>query len=144
MPVENSPSRSRLLLGFAILPIVDAGVALLVLPRGLAVVVAGVGLLVTVAGAVPVVYWLMRARRLRLTNLLLAGLALGNAPFAWYVLGLVLPLTIMHMAMGTLSEHLLPFSSLIAGSARALAIGSFFGVLSAAAFWLVTVRRPTA
>jgi hypothetical protein len=144
MAGENSPSRSRLLLGFATLPVVDAGVALLVLPRGLAVVVAVVGVVMTVAGAVPVVYWLMRAGRLRLMNLLLAGLALGNAPFAWYIIGLILPFTLMHLVMGTLWEHLLPFSLLIAGSARAVAIGSFFGVLSAAVFWLVTARRLTA
>lgn len=153
------PTTRRLLLGFAILPLVQAGVAVLIWPvvwwmgghgasrlidpdgvaRGFALLTAILGSIVTIAGAVPVVLWLIRRGRLRLAELLLAGLVLGNAPFGWYVFALVVPITIMHLVMGTLSEHLLPASALIAGAARAVAIGSFFGVLSAAVFWLVAV-----
>jgi hypothetical protein len=109
--------------------------------RQFALLTAMLGLIVTVAGAAPVVFWLKQRGRLRLTTLLLAGLVLGNAPFGYYVIGLVLPATIVHLVMGTLSEHLAPISALIAGAARAVAIGSFFGVLSAATFWLVGVCR---
>ncbi len=107
--------------------------------RAFAILTAALGFLVTIAGAVPAVFTLMRRGPLRLESLLLAGLGLGNAPFAAYVFALI-PFTMAHLLMGTLSDHLMPISSLLAGAARVVAIGSFFGVLSAAVFWLVAVR----
>jgi hypothetical protein len=147
------------LTAFAILPILQALVAFVAFPlvwrfgdhgalqpvdwdeaaRKFAVVTGLLGMFVTVAGAVPVVYWLMRRGRVSLARLLLAGLILGNVPFALYLVVLILPATISHLVMGTLSQHLVSVSALLAGALRAILIGSIFGVISAAAFWLMAI-----
>jgi hypothetical protein len=158
-PERSSPVRWRVLTAFAILPILQALVAFVAFPlvwrlgdhgasqpvdwgeaaREFAIVTGLLGIFVTVAGAVPVVYWLMRWRRVSLARLLLAGLILGNVPFALYLVVLILPATISHLAMGTLSQHLVPVSALLAGALRVILIGSIFGVISAAAFWLMAI-----
>ena len=69
---------------------------------------------------------------------------LGNAPFVVYVTGLVLPATLAHLVGGTLSQHLSPFSDLIAGTLRVLAIGSVIGASSAFVFWFLGIRRTDA
>ena len=69
----------------------------------------------------------------------MAGLILGNVPFALYLVVLILPATISHLVMGTLSQHLVPVSALLPGAFRAILIGSIFGVISAAAFWLMAI-----
>jgi hypothetical protein len=158
-PERSSPGRWRVLTAFAILPILQALVAFLAFPlvwrlgdhgalqpvdwdeaaRKFAIVTGLLGMFVTVAGAVPVVYWLMRRGRVSLAQLLLAGLILGNVPFALYLVVLILPATLSHLVMGTLSQHLVPVSALLAGAVRAILIGSIFGVISAAAFWLMAI-----
>jgi hypothetical protein len=99
------------------------------------------GLIVTAAGAVPVVLWLMKRGPVSLGQLMTVGLVLGNAPFVLYVVGLVLPLTITHVIAGTMSQHLMPISDLVAGTLRALAIGSVMGTVSAIVFWMVGIAR---
>ncbi len=151
------PSRWRLLTGFAVLPIIQALVAYLAFPLvwwlgdhgafrpvdpdgaalAFALVTAFLGFVMTVAGAVPVVFWLRRRGRASLDYLLVAGLVLGNIPFAVYVVGLVVPMTIVHMWMGTMSQHLMAMSELLAGTVRAMLLGSTFGLMSAAVFWAV-------
>jgi hypothetical protein len=99
------------------------------------VVAAVFGLVVTVAGAVPFALWLRRRGPVSIGHAIAAGLVLGNAPFAFYLVGLVLPATLKHLAMGTMSRHLVPLSDLIAGTLRVVAIGSVLGTCSALAFW---------
>jgi hypothetical protein len=155
----SSPGRWRLLGAFAALPVVQALVAFVVFPlvwrlgghdgflpvdpdktaRDFAVLTGLLGLLLTFAGAVPVVDWLMRRGRVSLAQLLLVGLLLGNAPFALYVVALVLPATISHVAMGTMSQHWLPVSELLAGTLRVTLIGSAFGTISALVFWAIAI-----
>jgi hypothetical protein len=153
--------RGRLLAAFALMPLVDAALGYLGFPLVWALVkdgaatadphaaivfatLAGIlGVLVTLCGALPVVSWLMRRGPVPYTQVLLAGLALGNAPFAVYV-AMLLPFTVLHLASGTLWDRLIPLSALAAGTLRALAIGSAMGMLSATVFWFVGLRGPTA
>jgi hypothetical protein len=97
----------------------------------------GVGL---TAFAIPVVFVLRRLGSMSLGALLLAGALIGNIPFAFFVV-LVIPVTVGHMAAGTLSQHLLPVSDLVAGTLRAVLIGSAIGAMSAALFWVVAIRQ---
>ena len=158
-PERSSPVRWRVLTAFAILPILQALVAFVAFPlvwrlgdhgasqpvdwgeaaREFAIVTGLIGMFVTVAGAVPVVHWLMRRGRVSLARFLVAGLVLGNVPFALYLVVLILPATMSHLVMGTLSQHLVPVSALLAGALRAILIGSIFGVIAAAAFWFIAI-----
>ncbi|HEX6972832.1 MAG TPA: hypothetical protein VF147_00440 [Vicinamibacterales bacterium] len=90
--------------------------------------------------SVLVVSVLRRLGLLSLGPLLLAGAAIGNIPFAFFAVAFVLPATVAHLAVGTMSEHLLPLSALVAGTLRAVLIGSSIGVMSAALFWVVAIR----
>lgn len=151
-------SRWRLVLGFAILPPAQILLGYLVfpfvswlMPQGMPGVAdadstqhfatlagfLGIGL---TAFAVPVVFVLRRLGVMSLGTLLLAGALIGNIPFAFFVV-LIIPATVAHMADGTLSQHLLPASDLVAGTLRAVMIGSTIGVMSAALFWLVAIRQ---
>ncbi|CAN5863499.1 hypothetical protein BH18ACI5_BH18ACI5_20920 [soil metagenome] len=47
--------------------------------------------------------------------------------------------TVGHIAAGTLSQHLAPVSSLLAGAARVIFIGTALGAVSAAAFWFAGI-----
>jgi len=58
------------------------------------IIAAVFGLIVTIAAAVPVALWLRRRGPVSIGHALATGLALGNAPFAFYLLGLVLPATL--------------------------------------------------
>jgi hypothetical protein len=107
--------------------------------RAFALLAGALGLLVTAGGAIPVVEWLRRRRALTLGSLSLAGLALGNAPFALYAL-FIDGVAAARLVHGSLSEHLLPMSELAIGAGRALAVGSTFGVASAVVFWVLGVR----
>jgi hypothetical protein len=157
------PSKWRLLSAFAVLPLVDALMAFVAYPalwwlpttavfqppdaaqaaRGFAILAGVLGLLVTTCGAVPVVYWLMKRGPVSLAQLALAGLALGNMPFAIYAAAMI-PFAIGHLVAGTMSQHLAHVSELLAGVVRALVIGSVLGVVSAVVFWLIGVRRVDA
>lgn len=150
---------ARLWLAFAALPVVNAIVGFCAFPlvwrlgnhgafrpmdssqaaAGFALLAGALGLVVTLFGALPVVMRLVRRGDVSLRSLAAAGLLLGNVPFALYV-ALILPFAIVRLIDGTLSEHLLPASELVAGTLRALLIGSVFGVISAVVFWLLAFR----
>ena len=131
--------RGRLLASVALVPVVDAAVALVVLPPPFAVIAGILGLLVMLSGALPVFYWLVRRGPVTFTPILVAGLALGNLPFGIYALAMI-PFALGHWAMGTLSEHWVPVSALLAGSVFPVAIGSGMGMVSAVVFWFTAVH----
>jgi hypothetical protein len=95
------------------------------------------GVLVTICGAIPVVFWLMGIQRTSFHALVSAGAVLGNAPFAFYVLALVLPATIVHLRFGTMSEHIIPVADLMVSTLRIVVLGSSLGAISAAVLWLI-------
>ena len=154
-----SPRRWRLLIAFAVLPPFDALLAFVGFPavwwlgdhgasrlldpdqaaRAFAILAGVLGILVTICGAVPVTFSLLKRGPVSLAQLLVAGVALGNAPFAAYAL-ILLPFAILHVIEGTMSEHLVPLPDLLAGVLRAVLIGSVMGTASAVVFWLVGIR----
>jgi hypothetical protein len=156
---DSTHGRWHLLAAFALLPVVDAVVAFLAFPavwaygpdRGFRpsdpgqaalvfAMVAGVmGLLVTLSGAMPVVFWLIKRGPVSFRQLLIAGVALGNLPFAVYVATLI-PYAVLHLAFGTLSEHLIPVSALLAAVPLPLAVGSCMGLISAVVFWFAAIQ----
>lgn len=153
------PSRGRLLLAVATLPILQAVIALAAFPlvwqlgghgavrlvdeaeaaRAFALLTGFLGLFVILVAGIPVALWLIRHARVSLSDFLLAGVVMGNLPFALYIVGLILPFTVVHLLAGTMSDHLLPGSELLLGAARAILIGSVFGTISAAMFWVMAV-----
>ena len=112
--------------------------------RAFALISGFLGLIVTLGGAVPAVLWLVKRGPISLRHLVAVGLVLGNAPFLLYLSGFVLPATLAHLAAGTMSQHLLPLSSLVAGTLRALAIGSVMGTVSAIVLWFLGIRGTDA
>jgi hypothetical protein len=155
-PATSAALPFRLWAAFAVLPFADAFAAFVGFPlvwyigghsgrphdpsqvAGAAAALTGfLSVLVTFAGAVPSVFWLRKRHRLSFGSLMWAGLILGNVPFAIYVVGLVLPFTVVHILVGTMDQHLVPVSALAAGALRAIAIGSVMGVGSASLFWLL-------
>lgn len=159
-PGRNSKrSRWRLAAAFAVVPIVDGILAFAVFPiiwpvgahgrvqpvdpfseaASFGVLTGVVALLVTLAGAVPVVSWLINRRRASFANIVKAGLALGNAPFAVYALAAAY-FALLHLIGGTMSQHLVPLSSLLAGTLRVIGLGSGLGVAGAVVFWLAALR----
>ena len=158
----GSPGRARLLAALVVLPLVDALVAFLGFPVvwwlgnhrtgsiypqpaavGFAILAGVIGLVMTLCGALPVVWSLAARGPIALKQLLVAGLVLGNAPAAASLL-FIIPITLGHVANGTMAEHLLPVSELLAGSLRVLAIGSAMGMISAAVFWVLGVAGSRA
>jgi hypothetical protein len=155
----SSPGKWRLLSAFAILPVVDALVAYFAFPivwqlgrhggfrpvdptkpaLAFAVLAGLSGLFVTLSGAIPVVFWLIRRGAVSFQQILTAGLALGNALFVVYVLALI-PYALLHLAFGTLSDHLIPVSELLVSALLPLGIGSCMGMMSAVVFWFAAIR----
>jgi len=154
-----SPGGVRLLLAFALMPVINALMAFVAFPtmqalreRGefdvvvgsdhgayiLAVLTGLTAAIVTIAGAVPAFYTLVKRGPVSLKQTLLAGLALGNAPFVVITL-VTMMFALMHVAAGTISDHLAPLPDLIAANLALIAIGSFFGVVSAAIFWAIAI-----
>jgi hypothetical protein len=102
-------------------------------------IAAGIGILAIVViafGAIPVVAWFIRRGPLSLRQLLLAGAALGNAPFA--VIVLVVTITHLHgePRFGDIGRYWYGLS----GALVRIGIGLLCGTTSAAVFWAVGVR----
>ena len=158
-----SPSGRRLL-AFALMPVINTLMAFVAFPtlrvlreRGEFAVVVGsdhgayvlavlTGLtaaIVTIAGAVPLFYKMVKRGPVTLKQTLLAGLALGNAPFVVITLVTIM-FALMHVAAGTIRDHLAPLPDLIAGNLALIAIGSLLGIVSSAIFWAVAIHGTEA
>jgi hypothetical protein len=96
----------------------------------------GLGLLVMITAALPIAVWLIRQGHTSTHHFAVAGVVLGNLPFAVY-LCFVLLFTLLHLFMGTLAEHLSPTAKLLAGGLRAVLIGSVMGAASGVMFRLL-------
>ena len=94
------------------------------------------GFLVVVTAALPLMVWLIQRGHTSIGHFTLAGIVLGNLPFAVY-LAVVLGATVRHLIGGTLAAHLSPITDLLIGGLRAVVIGSVMGAASAVVFWLV-------
>jgi hypothetical protein len=94
-----------------------------------------VGLFVDVGAAV--VFWLIRRGQVVHADPDRRP-GLGNS-FAIYALALI-PYALLHLAFGTLSQHLVPVSELLASTPLPLAIGSGIGMISAVVFWVLAIR----
>jgi hypothetical protein len=102
---------------------------------------AGVlGLLVMITAALPVTLRLTRRGQTSLHHFALAGVVLGNLPFAVY-LWVAFGFTLLHLAAGTLGEHLSPPAEVMAGGLRAVLIGSVIGVASGVTYWAIAGPR---
>ena len=86
----------------------------------------------------PAFYSRVKRGPVSLKQTLLAGLALGNAPFAVITLVTIM-FALMHVAAGTIGEHLAPLPDLIASNLALIAIGSLLGIVSAAIFWAIAI-----
>jgi hypothetical protein len=99
-----------------------------------------VALAVTVCGAVPTVLYLLKRGPLSLKKVLVGGVVLGNAPFILVVTAVFAT----QVARGTMSPDIGRLFYGLQGVVRAIAIGSYIGVGSAAVFWLVAGGRTGA
>jgi hypothetical protein len=97
---------------------------------------AVIAVVVTVFGAVPAVAWLAGRGPLSLRRLLVLGAALGNAPFAIIVLGVLGT----QLAKGTLTRGVGGAWFGTPGAVRAIVVGLILGMSSAALFWFIAVR----
>lgn len=103
----------------------------------------GVGILavgVTAFGVVPTVLWLRKRGPLSLRRVVVAGAALGNAPFALIVLIIV----VVQLVNGTITPDVARLWYGLAGAVRSVLIGTFVGTASAAVFWAIAVRGTQA
>jgi hypothetical protein len=110
-------------------------------PLRFGLVTGTLGFLVMFTAGIPVAVLLIRRRWTTSHHFAVAGILLGNLPFAGY-LCMALYFSLMHLFMGTLAEHLSPIPELLAGGARAVFIGSVMGAASGVAFWLVDGPEP--
>jgi hypothetical protein len=151
MSVGHVQMTYRLWIAFAVVPIVDFIIGYVGLPlvahganahnadqiaRSLGSMTGFLGLLVTVFGAMPTVLWLIQRGPVSFRQVFVAGLILGNVPFALFATVAARGL-LVHLIAGTIGDHLVPISELIAGNLSAIAIGSIVGGISATVFWCV-------
>ena len=147
----SGPNWWRVWLAFLLMPPVSAGAAAVVFPvlslggatnggSGVFAFIAAIAsVFVTVAGALPMFLSLKRRGPISFSRTLWAGAALGNAPGALYAI-LILLFTLVHIAAGTISQHLSTPASLLAGALRVAMLGTAVGTISAAVFWVIALR----
>jgi hypothetical protein len=159
-PIGSKIGRLRLLAALVALPPVDALLGYLAFPivwwlgdhgafrpiasDGMALwsatVAGALGLFITITAALPVTWWLIRRGHTSAPSFALAGVVLGNVPFAAY-LCFILRATLEHLVAGTLGNHLSPAAELLAGGLRVVVIGSTMGAASGVMFWFIAVSR---
>ena len=160
MLVSSKIDRWRFVAAVVVIPLVDALLGYLAFPlvwwlgnhgasrpvspeqtaMAFGALTGGLGLLVMITAALPVTLWLSRRGRTSLHHFAVAGVALGNLPFAVY-LWVVLGFTVLHLIGGTLGAHLSPPAELLLGGMRAIVIGSVAGAASGVMFWLIVNPR---
>jgi hypothetical protein len=86
---------------------------------------------------------MIRGGQTSIGHFAIAGVVLGNLPFAVCLLAAVTA-TLGHLAAGTLADHLAPATALLAGGLRVVSIGSVVGGVCGVPFWLIAVtHRPS-
>lgn len=95
-----------------------------------------IAVVVTVFGAVPAVAWLIRRGPVSFRTLLIVACALSSTPFAITV-GAIL---VTQLARGTLSPDVSRLWFGWPGAIRAICLGLWLGLASAALLWIVAVR----
>ena len=145
------PNRWRLLLAFFLMPPASALAAAAIFPvvwfgaRGpdtvapIAFLAGVMAVFVVLAGALPAFLAARRRGPITFSQTVRAGAMLGNLPLALLAFMTAL-LTVAHIAAGTISQHLSPLGSLVAGALRVVVLGTAVGAISAALFWLVGVK----
>jgi len=98
--------------------------------------VAILAVAVMVFGAIPAVVWMNARRPLSLSNLLVLGAVFGNVPFVFIVVGL----SAVHLASGTLSTDVGQYWYGFSGAMVRTMMGLTCGMGSATVFWFVGVR----
>jgi hypothetical protein len=102
---------------------------------GLALGVTIIGFAVTGVAVLPLV-WMGSRGPLSLKNVLFLGAALGNVPFAVIVVAILL----VQLRNGSLSSDVPRLWYGLYGAVRAIALGFWIGISSAAVFWVIGVR----
>lgn len=95
-----------------------------------------VGVLVTAFGAFPILMWRLKRGPIGRTDVLVAGVLLGNIPGA--IVGAILAARAVWRFGGTAGVDGLAYAPL--GMIRAIVFGSFVGVACAGVFWLIAGR----
>ena len=107
--------------------------------------IAGVsGVFVTVAAVVPLFVWLRQRGRVTLLHAVSAGVVWGTSRSLSISSILILPFTILHLARGTLSQHLIPLPSLLSSAVRMIVLDPVLGVIGALVFWVVGLAGSSA
>ena len=86
--------------------------------------------------AVPLVAWLASRGPVSFGQVIVLGVALGNAPFAMIVLGIVVAHPFSEVLSGDISRFWYGFS----GAVERVVIGLISGMGSASIFWIVGIR----
>lgn len=145
------PNRWRLLLAFFLMPPTSALAAAAIFPvvsfgasgpdtvAPIAFLAGLAAVFVVLAGALPAFLSARRRGPITFSQTVRAGAMLGNLPLALVAFMSAL-LTVAHIAAGTISQHLSPLGSLVAGGLRVVLLGTAVGAISAALFWLVGLK----
>ena len=131
----------RIWLAFGMMPFVSAVLGgLLWGGSGPVAILSGVSaIFVTISGGLPAYLTLKQRGPISLSQTVWTGAALGNLPLALF--GFMSALfALAHVAAGTISQHLVPISSLIISTIGLILLGSILGAASAAVFWFVAIK----
>src|SRR5262245_44574959 len=158
--VDTAKTEMRVILGFAVQPLVCALVAFMSFPileytgrslyggrpadaldSAIAVAIGTglVGFFVTIVAAVPSYLWVRSRGLLSRGVVLWCGVILGNLPSL-----LIVVLLAINRAQQGQAANFDALTYGVAGAIRAIAFGSFIGAAGAAVFWWIAGRRVSA